>query len=170
MMKITAFKTLIALTLLAITAFGCTLVNVSVEPAVTQFYTAGFQIQFANVTSVDWKKDIDIFILRSEDYIPIQDIYQYPEFKSKFTIPDNGNMTNGFFYIGGQYQLGKQYVFWVQACDSQQQANFEVVNQYGIGDQVGNAITWFKNNILSIFIGIIVLVLIILIIRPLIAR
>jgi hypothetical protein len=160
---------LMLITLLSL-SFACTLVNISVEPAVTQFYTAGFSITLADINSTNWKKDIDIFVLRGEDYIPIQEIYKDSNSQEHFSIPDNGNMTNGFFYVGNNFQLGKQYVFWVQACGTQQQADFEVVNQYGIGDQVGTLVMWLKNNILAIFIGIIILVLLILIMRPLITR
>jgi len=165
-----AQKLLFILTLLLATPFACTLSNVSVEPGVSQFYTAGFQIQLTNVTSADWKKDIDIYVLRTEDNIPIGDIYQYPDQKIKFSIPDNGDIINGFFYVSSNYQLDKTYIFWVQACGSQMQQNFTVINQMGIGDQVGNMIIWFKSNVFVMLIAIIVIVLVIMILRPLLPR
>lgn len=161
-------KILTILTLLISMTFACTLSNISVEPGVSQFYTAGFTIQLSNVTSADWQKDIDIYVLRTEDNIPIGDIYQYPDQKVKYSIPDNGEIVNGFFYVSSNLQLDKTYIFWVQACNSQLQQNFTVVNQMGIGDQVGNSIIWFKNNIFVIFIAIIIIVLLILVFRPLI--
>jgi len=129
------------------TANACQIDSFSVESGVTQYYTAGFNIQYSNVTSADWGKDVDIFVLRSEDNIPIEEIYKDAKNGIKFSIPDNGNATNGFFYIGPKYVINKEYVLWVQACGDQKSATFKVVNQYGIGDMVGNVIIWFRDNI-----------------------
>ena len=163
-------KALICAMMLATTASACTLVNISVEPAVTQFYSAGFQIHFTSVTSSDWKNEIDVFILRSEDNMPIEELYQYPNENIKYSIPDNGNVTTGFFYVNQNYVVGKEYIFWVQACQSQQQQTFVVSNQYGWGDQAGSFIQLIKNNIFYLLMAIVIVVLIVVVARPLIQK
>lgn len=165
MMKIAAA----VLMMLAI-ALPCTLVNVSVEPAVTQFYTAGFTITFADINTSNYQKDIDIFVLRSEDSIPIKEIYQDANSQQQFVIPDTGNTTSGFFYVDQNLVLGKSYLLWVQTCGGSMSAPFEVVNQYTLADQVGSVIVWLKNNIFILIIVTLIFALAVLIARPIIQR
>jgi hypothetical protein len=150
------------------TPLACTLSNVSVEPAATQFYTAGFNVQLDNVTSADWGKSINIFILRSTDSIPIQEI-KYSD-NTQYTIPDNGNVVNGFFYVGPNLLLTNSYIFWVQTCGENMSTTFTVANQYTLIDQLGNFIIWFKDNMFAIIVGLFILAVAFILARSILAR
>jgi len=153
-------KITIVLLMMVAIALPCALTNVTMEPAVTQYYSAGFQIEFSNINSSNWGNEIDMFVLRAEDNIPIEEVYQDSANQVKYTIPDSGTYTTGLFSIGTKYVVGKSYILWVQACGGNVTVPFMVANQYGIADWLSGIMIWFVDNIFYIIIGLMFLAMI----------